>query len=80
MQTFFVLVKCEPGHAYDVAADAVDRIEPVAEVYSITGQYDLLIKCHLEAGQDVGKFVVSHLQTLKGVRDTFTMLTFKAFS
>ena len=80
MQTFFVMVKCEPGHAYEVAAAAVDRIEPVAEVYSISGQYDLLIKVHLETGQDVGKFVVSHLQTLKGVRDTFTILTFKAFS
>lgn len=80
MQTFFVMVKCDPGHAYDVAAEAVDTVEPVAEVYSITGQYDLLLKCHLETGQDVGKFVVSHLQTLKGVRDTFTILTFKAFS
>ena len=80
MQTFFVMVKCEPGHAYDVAAEAVDRVEPVAEVYSISGQYDLLIKVHLETGQDVGHFVVSQLQTLKGVRDTFTILTFKAFS
>ena len=80
MQTFFVMVKCEPGHAYDVAAEAVDRVEPVAEVYSISGQYDLMIKVHLETGQDVGHFVVSQLQKLKGVRDTFTILTFKAFS
>lgn len=80
MQTFFVMVKCDPGHAYDVAVEAVDTIEPVAEVYSTSGQYDLLIKVHLETGDDVGKFVVSQIQTLKGVRDTFTLLCFKAFS
>ena len=80
MQTFFVMVKCEPGLAYDVAAAAVDTVDPVAEVYSTSGNYDLLIKVHLDTGQDVGKFVVSHLQTLKGVRDTFTVLCFKAFS
>jgi DNA-binding Lrp family transcriptional regulator len=80
MQTIFVMVKCEPGAAYDVAAAAIDTIEEVAEVYSISGQYDLLVKFHLPAELDIGRFVTGQVQTLKQVRDTFTIMTFNAFT
>ncbi|CAA7614193.1 Lrp/AsnC ligand binding domain-containing protein [Magnetospirillum sp. UT-4] len=78
MQTIFVMVKCEPGRAYQVADEAVD-IEQVSEVHSISGQYDLMIKCFLESGQDIGQFVVETLQKLPGIKDTFTIIAFKAF-
>ena len=78
MQTIFIMVKCELGKAYDVAAEAVE-IEQVSEVYSTSGQYDLLMKCYLTDNQDVGHFVMN-VQKLPGVKDTFTMITFKAFS
>ncbi len=80
MQTIFVLVKCELGRAYEVADAAVQSIEEVSEVYSISGQHDLLMKFHLPAGADIGRFVTSRVQTLDGVKDTFTLITFKAFS
>ncbi|HEX9835993.1 MAG TPA: Lrp/AsnC ligand binding domain-containing protein, partial [Alphaproteobacteria bacterium] len=48
MQTIFVFVKCELGQAYKVADKAVLDIEQVSEVHSISGQYDLLIKCYLD--------------------------------
>lgn len=80
MQTIFVLVKCELGRAYEVADCAVQSIEEVSEVYSISGQYDLLMKFHLASGTDIGRFVTSKVQTLDGVKDTFTLITFKAFS
>ncbi|MGE5547579.1 MAG: Lrp/AsnC ligand binding domain-containing protein [Solirubrobacterales bacterium] len=79
MQTIFVMVKCELGRAYEVADEAVD-IEQVSEVHSISGQYDLMLKCYLEAGQDIGEFVVDVLQKLDGVKDTFTIIAYKAFS
>jgi len=79
MQTIFVLVKCELGKAYDVAEAAVPTVEQISEIHSISGQYDLLMKCYLDDGADIGHFVTSRLQTLPGVRDTFTMMTFKAF-
>ena len=78
MQTIFVMVKCELGKAYEVADDAV-TVEQVSEVYSTSGQYDLLIKCYLEEGKDIGHFVTEQIQTLPGVKDTFTLITFKAF-
>ena len=78
MQTIFVMVKCEMGAAYRVADEAV-AIEQVSEVYSTSGQYDLLLKCYLDDKADIGHFVTSRLQTLAGVKDTFTLITFKAF-
>ena len=79
MQTVFVMVKCELGRAYEVAASAADRVEEVSEVYSTSGRYDLLLKCVLAAGKDVGRFVTESIQRLPGVKDTFTLIAFKAF-
>ena len=80
MKTIFVMVKCDLGKAYAVADTAVADIEQVSEVYSTSGQYDLLMKCYLDDRTDIGHFVTSRIQTLAGVKDTFTIITFKAFS
>ncbi len=80
MQTIFIQVKCELGKAYDVADKAVEQVSQVSEVHSTSGNYDLLVKCHLDDGTDLGHFVTEHIQTLPGVKDTFTIITFKAFS
>ncbi|MGH6932947.1 MAG: Lrp/AsnC ligand binding domain-containing protein [Dongiaceae bacterium] len=80
MQTIFVMVKCELGRAYQVADEAVQNVEQISEVHSISGQYDLLLKCYLPEGQDVGHFVTESVQRLPGVKDTFTLIAFKAFS
>ena len=79
MQTIFVMVKCELGRAYEVADEAVG-VEQVSEVYSTSGQYDLLMKCYLDEKIDIGHFVTSKIQTMPGVKDTFTLITFKAFT
>ena len=39
----FVFVKCDLGRAYEVADTAVQTIEQVSEVHSISGQHDLLL-------------------------------------
>ena len=80
MQTIFVMVKCELGKAYLVADQAVQEIEQVSEVHSTSGQYDLLMKCYLPQDTDIGRFVTENIQTLSGVRDTFTLIAFKAFA
>ena len=80
MQTIFVMVKCELGRAYEVADAAIQDVEAVSEVHSISGQYDLLMKCYLDDETDIGRFVTSKLQTLDGLKDTFTLIAFKAFT
>jgi DNA-binding Lrp family transcriptional regulator len=80
MKTIFVMVKCELGQAYAVADEAVQQLEQVSEVYSTSGQFDLLMKVYLPDAADIGHFVTERLQTLPGVKDTFTIIAFKAFS
>jgi DNA-binding Lrp family transcriptional regulator len=80
MKTIFVMVKCDLGKAYKVAEEAVEGVEQVSEVYSVSGQYDLLMKCYLATDMDIGHFVVEKLQTLPGIKDTFTIMAYKAFS
>jgi DNA-binding Lrp family transcriptional regulator len=80
MQTIFIMIKCDLGQAYDVADRAVQDLEQVSEVYSTSGQYDLMVKCYLAESADIGHFVNESVQKLPGVRDTFTIIAYKAFS
>ncbi len=80
MRAIFVQIKCQMGRAYGVAQLAVDTIEELSEIYSTSGQYDLLGKFYLDEAQDTGLFVTERVQTLPGVADTYTLITFNAFA
>ena len=73
-------IKCEMGQSYQVAQEAADQIAELSELYSTSGHYDLLGKFYLEPEQDTGKFVTERIQTLPGVKDTYTLITFNAFT
>ena len=80
MRAIFVMIKCEMGRAYAVAREMADSIPELSEMHSTSGQYDLLGKFYLEADQDIGLFVVERVQSVAGVKDTYTIQTFNAFS
>ena len=80
MRAIFVMIKCDMGQAYRVAREMADGIPELSEMHSISGQYDLLGKFYLEADRDIGLFVVENIQTVPGVKDTYTLQTFNAFS
>ena len=80
MRPIFVMIKCEMGHAYRVAQQAADTIAELSEMHSTSGQYDLLGKFYLETTQDTGLFVTEKVQRLPGVKDTYTLITFNAFT
>jgi DNA-binding Lrp family transcriptional regulator len=80
VQTIFVMVKCELGQAYKVADAAIEKVEQISEVYSISGQFDLLMKCYLDDNMDIGRFINEKVQVLPGIKDTFTLITFKVFT
>jgi DNA-binding Lrp family transcriptional regulator len=79
MRAIYVMIKCEMGAAYRVAQIAADTIEELSELHSTSGQYDLLGKFYLDPAQDTGLFVTEKLQTIPGVKDTYTLITFNAF-
>jgi DNA-binding Lrp family transcriptional regulator len=78
MRAFFVQIKCELGKSYKVATAIADA-EIASEIYSTAGGYDLLVKLYLDEKEDVGHFVAEKIQTIPGIRDTYTLITFKAF-
>jgi DNA-binding Lrp family transcriptional regulator len=67
------------GQAYGVAREMADTIPELSEMHSTSGQYDLLGKFYLEPDQDIGLFVVEKVQSVPGVKDTYTLQTFNAF-
>ena len=78
MRAFFVQIKCELGRSYEVATAIADA-EIASEIFSTAGEYDLLVKFYLQDEDDIGHFIAQKVQTISGIRDTFTMVTFKAF-
>ncbi len=78
MKAFFVQIKCALGKSYEVATAIADA-EIASEIYSTAGSYDPLVKFYLEDGDDVGRFVSEKLQPIAGIRDTTTIITFRAF-
>lgn len=78
MRAYFVNIKCQPGTVYDVANAIADK-EIASEVYSTAGHFDLLVKLYLEEDIDVGQFVNAEIHSVPGIRDTETLVTFRAF-
>ncbi len=78
MQTFFVQIKCKLGQTYHVATSLAEA-EIASEIYSVAGDYDILSKYYLDDGVDIGHFVAEKIQTIPGIQDTRTLITFKAF-
>jgi DNA-binding Lrp family transcriptional regulator len=75
---FFVQIKCQLGKSYEVANKLAD-VEIASEIYSTAGEFDLLVKFYVEDGTDIGHFVNEKVQTVAGIQDTRTIITFKAF-
>jgi DNA-binding Lrp family transcriptional regulator len=78
MKAFFVHIKCELGAAYKVATALADA-EIASEIYSTAGDYDLLVKFYVEQDVDIGHFVNEKLHVIPGIRDTHSIITFRAF-
>jgi DNA-binding Lrp family transcriptional regulator len=78
MKALFVQIKCHLGRAYEVAAEIADA-EIASEIYSTAGEFDLLIKFYLDDDADPGRFVTESVQRFDGIKDTRTIMTFRAF-
>jgi len=74
----FVQLRCKPGTTYKVAEEIVLK-ELHSELYSTSGDWDLLLKVYVPKGEDIGKFVNERLVDIEGIERSLTTLTFKAF-
>lgn len=78
MTCVFIQIRCRPGTGYNVA-DQIGLREIHSELYSTSGNFDLLMKLYVPEGQDVGKYINDNLLDIDGIERTLTTLTFKAF-
>ena len=78
MNCVFVQIRCRPGTAYAVADEIASR-EIHSELYSTSGEYDLLMKIYIDQDEDVGKFINDRILDIPGIARSLTTLTFKAF-
>lgn len=74
----FIQIRCKPGSTYKVAEDIALR-EIHSELYSTSGEYDLLMKLYIPSDQDVGKFINENLLSIPGIERSLTTMTFKVF-
>lgn len=78
MRATFVQLRCKPGTTYQVA-EAIMLKEIHSELYSTSGDWDLLMKLYIPEDQDIGKFINDQLLDIDGIERSLTTLTFKAF-
>lgn len=78
MKPVFLQIQCSPGKTYEVAKALYER-EIASELYSTSGDYDLLMKIYIQESDDIGKFINDNVLTIPGIVRSLTTLTFTAF-
>jgi DNA-binding Lrp family transcriptional regulator len=84
----FIFVQCDLGKAYEVAGAISDTFERFGEeygatedqIFSVTGEHDLLVKARFIAPDNLGRFVNEKLHHIAHIRGTKTIIAFNAFA
>ena len=61
-------------------AEAIAAIDGVSEVYSVTGQVDLIVMVRVRRHEDVADVVADQVNKVAGVTSTETHIAFRAYS
>ncbi|WP_275097187.1 Lrp/AsnC family transcriptional regulator [Sedimenticola hydrogenitrophicus] len=61
-------------------AEELAEMQEVSEVYSVTGNYDLVAIVRVAQNDDLARLVTEQLVKIDGIEKTDTMLAFKAYS
>ncbi len=79
MLTAFVMIHAEPDKIASVA-QAIANLPNVAEVYSVTGDIDIIAVVRLSDYEQLAEVVPEALSQVPGVLRTNTVLAFRRFS
>jgi DNA-binding Lrp family transcriptional regulator len=77
--TAIVFIKAEVSRIPEVA-ETLAAIDGVSEVYSVTGQIDLIALVRVPAHDDVATVVADRLNKVSGVLSTETHIAFRSYS
>ncbi|WZH52831.1 MAG: Lrp/AsnC ligand binding domain-containing protein [Nocardioides alkalitolerans] len=79
MITAIVFVNAEVDRIPEVA-ESIAALEGVSEVYSVTGQIDLIALVRVRQHDDIASVVADRLNKVEGVLATETHIAFRAYS
>ncbi|MEO7130269.1 MAG: Lrp/AsnC ligand binding domain-containing protein [Dermatophilaceae bacterium] len=79
MITAIVLISCEVNRIPEVA-EAIAEIPAVSEVYSVTGDADLIAMVRVSAHEEFADVIADRLNKVSGVTGTSTHIAFRTYS
>jgi len=79
MVTSIILLNVKRKKVNEVAEQLASMAE-ISEVYSVTGQYDLVAIVRAKTNDDLADLVTGSLNKIDGIKKTDTLLAFKAYS
>lgn len=79
MVTTVVLTVCDV-HAIPETAQAIADLPEVSEVYSVSGDFDLVVMVRVREHEDLARVVTHEIAKIPGVERTQTLVAFKVFS
>jgi len=79
MVTAMVLMEVERDRINEVAERLADT-PGVSEVYSVAGRYDLVAMIRVRKNEELADLVTSQLLKVEGIRQTETLIAFRAYS
>ncbi len=79
MITAIVFVKADVARIPEVA-EGIAALEGVSEVYSVTGQIDLIALVRVRRHDEIAAVVADQLNKVPGVVDTETHIAYRAYS
>lgn len=79
MITAIVMINCAPDRIPEVAQEIAD-LEQVSEVYSVTGDVDLIAMVRVHEHEHLADAIADRLSKVAGVIATDTHIAFKAYS
>ena len=74
-----VLIRATPGDIPGLAR-RIAGIEGVAEVYSVSGEYDLVAIVRVQEYDEVARVVTEEISTVQGIERTNTLTAFRVYS
>lgn len=74
-----VMVRCRPD-AVNRAAQTLAAVDGVSEVYSVTGEWDLVAQLRVPVWEDINRIVTEHIHQLDGLQRTETHVAFQVLS
>jgi DNA-binding Lrp family transcriptional regulator len=79
MVTTVVLATCDI-HRVPETAQAIADLPDVTEVYSVAGDFDLVIMVRVRDHEDLSHVVTEEIGKIEGIQRTQTLVAFKVFS